>query len=435
MPHQRRVVLVGALLMLLLGVHVWVEVALERHVHAAQVEACAGVEATLEFRRAATNSYVGLVEWHLAAGPERREREAELGLRLEALEQGGQRVLPYAGRVPGLEQAVLVAMLADARHFSASVREELQVGGAALPLEALRRRFERLQQRADRAVAAMVSAGGPLDQHLNSLQRRHDAVNAGIFLVEALAIVAGLSWWGRRQRLQRRVNAAEQARAELRQMAASVAHEVNNQLGVLHNTLELARRGAPPAQLLPYQQESFEQIRRLAADLVTFSGNQDDERTHFDLVELAHGVVRGLERPVALHASGALWLWADKAALARALLNLVKNAVEAGGPVELHVEAAQGGVRVRCLDRGPGLPAEHAGRLGSPFFSTKARGTGLGLAIIQRVATSHGGRFLLANREGGGAAAELWLPPGPAFEREERTGEVALDAAGAGRRG
>ena len=269
-----------------------------------------------------------------------------------------------------------------------------------------------------------------MDRHLASLQRRHDVVNAAIFLLEALAILGGLSWWSRKERLQRRVNAAEQARAELRQMAASVAHEVNNQLGVLHNTLELARRGAPPAQLLPYQEESVEQIRRLAADLVTFSGSQDGERTRFDLAELARGVARGVDTQVAVHAADAQWLWADKAALARAVLNLVKNGVEAGGPVELRVEPAQGGVRVRCLDRGPGLPAEHAGRLGSPFFSTKARGTGLGLAIIQRVATSHGGRFLLANREGGGAVAELWLPPGPTYERdggsEERTGETRL---------
>ena len=419
--------------MLLLAVHVWVEVALERHVHAAQVEARAGVQATLEFRRAVTSSYTGLVEWHLAAGPERRTREHELRLLLTGLEQRGREVSPHAGRVPGLEREVLSAMLADARLFTASVREELQVGGAALPLEALRQRFERVQGGADRVVAAMVYAGGPLDRHLEGLQQRHDAVNAGIFLLEALAIVAGLSWWSREQRLQRRVNAAEQARAELRQMAASVAHEVNNQLGVLHNTLELAHRGAPPAQLLPYQEESVEQIRRLAADLVTFSGSQDGERTRFDLAELARSVARGVDAQVAVHAQDAQWLWADKAALARAVLNLVKNGVEAGGPVELRVEPAQGGVRVRCLDRGPGLPAEHAGRLGSPFFSTKARGTGLGLAIIQRVATSHGGRFLLANREGGGAVAELWLPPGPAFEREERTGEVALERAEAPR--
>jgi signal transduction histidine kinase len=377
-----------------------------------------------------TSSYVGLVEWHLAGGRERREREVQLRALLDALDGSGGGVTPHAGRVPGLEREVLAAMLAESAHFTSSVREELQVGGAALPLEALRQRFERLQGTADRVVASMVSAGGPLDLHLASLQRRHDAVNAGIFLLEALAIAAGLTWWGREQRLQRRVDAAEQARAELRQMAASVAHEVNNQLGVLHNTLELARRGAPPAQLLPYQEESFEQIRRLAADLVTFSGSQDGERTRFDVSELARGVARGLDARVEVHAADSLWLCADKAALARALLNLVKNGVEAGGPVELQVEHVQGGVRVRCLDRGPGLPAEHAGRLGSPFFTTKARGTGLGLAIIQRVATSHGGRFLLANREGGGAVAELWLPPGPAYERdagpEQRPGETRL---------
>ena len=434
--RRRPVVLVGAVLLLLLGTHAWVELVLERQVLSAQVRARASVEAATDFRRAVLASYTGLLEWHLAVREERRAREAELRGLLVALEASGVQLSASAGAVPGLE-APNRRLLSDTAALARSVREELQLGGAALPLESLRARWAALGAQADARVAACVSAGGALDRHLARVQRRDEVLNAGVLLLEALALLAGLSWWSRRLRLQRRVNAAEQGRAELRQMAASVAHEVNNQLGVLQNTLELARRGAPTRELLPFQQESFEQIRRLAADLVTFSGSQDGERSRFDLAELARSVARGLETTpgspaatLSVHAAGPLWLWADKTALARALLNLVKNGVEAGGPVELRVERAQGGLRVRCLDRGAGLPAEHAARLGSPFFSTKARGTGLGLAIIQRVATAHGGRFLLANREGRGAVAELWLPPGPAFERAELTGELAKELTG-----
>ncbi|WP_228530790.1 MULTISPECIES: ATP-binding protein [Myxococcaceae] len=425
--RRRPVVLLGVGAVLLLLLHAWVELVLEREALAAQVRARASVEAATDFRRAVLASYAGLLEWHLAVREERREREAQLRGLLVALEASGAELAPSAGAVPGLEEPRLRRLLEDTAALAQSARQELALGGAALPLESLRARWEALGAQADARVAACVRAGGALDRHLASVRRRDTALNAGVLLLEALALFAGLSWWSRRLRLQRRVNAAEQGRAELRQMAASVAHEVNNQLGVLQNTLELARRGAPARELLPFQQESFEQIRRLAADLVTFSGSQDGERSRFDLAELAHGVARGLEAApgaVTVHAEGPLWLWADKTALARALLNLMKNGVEAGGPVELRVERAQGGLRVRCLDRGAGLPAEHAARLGSPFFSTKARGTGLGLAIIQRVATAHGGRFLLANREGRGAVAELWLPPGPAFEREELTGEL-----------
>lgn len=101
-------------------------------------------------------------------------------------------------------------------------------------------------------------------------------------------------------------------------------------------------------------------------------------------------------------------------ALRRALVNLLGNAVvHASGP-ELSVEAQGRIVRVHVMDRGPGIPESEISRVLQPFEQLdrsrgSSSGAGLGLAIANEVATRHGGRLLIGNREGGGLRATLEL--------------------------
>lgn len=104
-------------------------------------------------------------------------------------------------------------------------------------------------------------------------------------------------------------------------------------------------------------------------------------------------------------------------ALARAVSNLIDNAVKyGGGEVWLRATADADDIRIDIVDRGPGIPPEEAERLKRPFTRLDAaRGgagsTGLGLAIVDRIARLHGGRFdLLPNADGGGLIARLVLP-------------------------
>src|SRR5262249_43680308 len=102
----------------------------------------------------------------------------------------------------------------------------------------------------------------------------------------------------------------------------------------------------------------------------------------------------------------------DPDAVARALDNLLRNAVEAspeGGRVELRVEEGDGTVRVVVEDLGPGVPAARAAELFEPFFTTKADGTGLGLALSRAPPRAPGGDVVYA-REGGVTRFELVLP-------------------------
>ncbi|HEX2162436.1 MAG TPA: ATP-binding protein, partial [Thermoanaerobaculia bacterium] len=107
----------------------------------------------------------------------------------------------------------------------------------------------------------------------------------------------------------------------------------------------------------------------------------------------------------------------DPQLLERALRNLLHNAVQAtaaGGaaaaPIEVRLRRAADGLEIVVEDRGPGLPAELAGRLFDPFVTARPGGIGLGLALTHRIVGLHGGSVRLEEREGGGTRAVVRLP-------------------------
>jgi two-component system nitrogen regulation sensor histidine kinase NtrY len=103
----------------------------------------------------------------------------------------------------------------------------------------------------------------------------------------------------------------------------------------------------------------------------------------------------------------------DPAQMEQVLINLVKNAREAGAPpdsITVEVQPYSGGWRVQVLDRGSGMGDEVLRSALLPFYSTKAAGAGLGLTVCREVIEAHGGRISLANRSGGGLVATLWIP-------------------------
>ncbi len=108
--------------------------------------------------------------------------------------------------------------------------------------------------------------------------------------------------------------------------------------------------------------------------------------------------------------------WFDLGQLEQALINLLKNAHESGSPasaIELDVASDQGGTEIRVLDQGSGMSGEVLEQALLPFYSTKANGTGLGLTLSREIVEAHGGRLLLAPRQGGGMSVSMWLPPAP----------------------
>lgn len=117
----------------------------------------------------------------------------------------------------------------------------------------------------------------------------------------------------------------------------------------------------------------------------------------------------------------------DPGQLEQALINLLKNASEAGGsPAEVRldiVELPDQAAERSVLDRGRGFSKDALEHALLPFYTTKAGGSGVGLALVREVVSAHGGRLTLGERAGGGAAIRVWLPgprPKPELQSQAR---------------
>jgi two-component system, NtrC family, nitrogen regulation sensor histidine kinase NtrY len=197
-----------------------------------------------------------------------------------------------------------------------------------------------------------------------------------------------------------------------------LSHELNNSLGPIaslaHSGAQFARRGdiATLDGVFATISERAEHLHQFISRYAAFAKLPAPRP---EPVEWP-GLIDELMRVQPFRLIGALPAhpgWFDRGQLMQALINLIKNAHEAEGPldqVELEITLVGSEQRLEVRDRGPGMSETVLTQAVLPFYSTKRNGTGLGLALAREIAEAHGGRIRLANRDGGGLAVLLVFP-------------------------
>ena len=223
------------------------------------------------------------------------------------------------------------------------------------------------------------------------------------------------------KQLTREVNAQEVA--IWKRVIRVIAHEINNSVAPIAS---LAQSG----QRLALQPDS--------AQLTRVFGAIEERMSHLSQFVEGYSRFAKLPKPRPAHVPWSRFLdslqavapfatdglvpgetgWFDESQIEQVLINLLKNATEAGSPAlatVVSVRAARGGWSVEVRDRGAGMSPDVLHNALLPFYSTKPTGSGLGLTLCREIVEAHGGTFEAGNRTDGeeGAVIRFWLPPAP----------------------
>jgi PAS domain S-box-containing protein len=254
-----------------------------------------------------------------------------------------------------------------------------------------------------------------------SLLREQAAPAGAVLLVEDITERVGL---------ERSARQAERL-AALGTLAAGLAHELGNPIGIISSRIELMLMEAEPQRLPAELQEDLrvlhrhaQRVARVAQRLLSFSRQRPGERRPVDLNHVVEETLLLVEKQVTKEgirmrrslAQDLPPLWGDDNALQQVVLNLLTNAREAmaeGGEIRIEtgtVTDRPGWLRLTVQDTGPGIPLEALPKIFDPFYTTKPEGTGLGLAVSYGIIRDHQGTIDVRSEPGKGTTFILTFP-------------------------
>ena len=210
------------------------------------------------------------------------------------------------------------------------------------------------------------------------------------------------------------------------ELAAGVAHEVNNALTGILGQADVGRTSTDPDQLRAALERVEIQGKRIAdivQELLGFAQPRPPERVAIDLPSLvrdtltlmAHDLGRGRVRSETRFPPDLPKVLADAKQIQQVLVNLFSNALQAmepngGGTLLVAIRPLAGAVHLEVQDSGTGIAPEALTRVFDPFFSTKKKGTGLGLSVSYAIAQAHGGDLTVRSTPNVSTTFTLQLP-------------------------
>ncbi|MFD1788733.1 sensor histidine kinase [Sphingomonas floccifaciens] len=201
-------------------------------------------------------------------------------------------------------------------------------------------------------------------------------------------------------------------------MLGAIGHDLRTPLAALRVRVESVEDDDDRQRMA----DTIDEMARMLEDILSLArlGRSSEAVTEVDLAALVDAVAedfRDLGHDVATREVERLPWRIRPATMRRAVRNLVENAVKYAGAAEVVVERTASGACIAVLDRGPGIPDDKLTHVFEPFIRVETSrnrdtgGIGLGLALARAIVQDVGGTLSLANREGGGLAATITLPP------------------------
>jgi PAS domain S-box-containing protein len=276
-----------------------------------------------------------------------------------------------------------------------------------------------------------------MGQGLDLVARRHDGTEFPVEIslshfetengLRAVAFVTDIT---QRQAMERAARQAERLSA-LGRLAAGIAHEVNNPIGIISSRIEIMLLDAE-AQPLPgtvtedlkVLHRHAQRVARIAHGLLSFARESSGERGQVDLNQVVEETLLLMEKEIGkadITIRRALTLGlppvhGDVNALQQVVMNLLTNARDAlgrGGEISLQTGLVFGHpkmIRLTVGDTGPGISADVLPRIFDPFYTTKPEGTGLGLSISYGIVRDHKGTIEVESSPGRGVTFTLTFP-------------------------
>lgn len=237
-------------------------------------------------------------------------------------------------------------------------------------------------------------------------------------------------------KLQKQLRHADRL-ATIGQLAAGVAHELNEPIGSILGFSQLAKKdpdlpGGVKKDIEKIMKASLH-AREVVKKLMLFARQMPPQKTQVSLNQVVEEGLYILESRCAKEgikvvrslSEGLPEVTADPAQLTQVLVNIVVNAIQAmpdGGKLAIETSASDKYVSLIIIDTGVGMSENIIKKIFLPFFTTKdvGQGTGLGLPVVHGIVTSHGGIINVESKVGKGTRFEIQLPIKKTYDMKEK---------------